>query len=636
MDHASAFIMGLALIIIATISVIIYFNNQKTRDQLDATLSDIVKQFNDSQFDAFKFDKKQQQEIQNLGSRVDEIKGMQIDLNDNIQSKYQEIRDQIKMVNGVSPEEIAQGIPYVKTGKLQLGDEYLLSGVGYDDNNPDGWLRLMDSEGTGFKGGVASGNLYVDDKSYLKNLEITGSVNASGMTRFKGADSDYNKGKQDTQFPGPSGYNTIGGDTRIHGSVDTLGVMNLNDELRFENVNFSKNGNSFDINLGATPMKITGTDGQLLQELTGTEVNFTNVIKAAKGVEASGFKTTNATIDDVGNIYAKSKVAIGVKPEETKDYMLHVNGGATGQFNTSFQNGNVQVALANNNGAGVRIETKTDNMNAESALAVYSADGELLSVKNTGAISIGRENSEPTIETRVNTPITRVKTYIDAWGSWDKNHDKTLVVGGNSKKVVIGNDENSGNDYAANRTPTSGVIVATNPTYVAKTVSVATKSDDVFPYESGVHATNVHATNVIGVGLTTGNGPKAYMTAQGEIYSASGTLSGSDRKLKQDIKAIGSNEFAKLGELKPVSYELKATPERRHYGFIAQEVAETYPELVSESVDGNKALNYNEFVPLVVGNLQNLNKTIPDRKKLCLGETCITEKDLKLLKSYMP
>lgn len=636
MDHVSAFVMGLSFIIIATMCIIIYFNNQKTTDQLNAALTDIVKQFNDNQFDAFKFDKKQQQDIQNLRSRVDEIKTTQTDLNNNIQNKYQEIRDQIKAVNGISPEDIAQGIPYVKTGKLQLGDEFLLSGMGNEQtsNVPDGWLRLMDTDDANFRGGIASGNLYVDDKSFLQGeVAIQGPVTMSDTTKFLGGTSEYNATHQPTQFPGPNGKNTIGGDTTIHGTLNALGPLTLNDGLHFENVAIT-NKKGFNIALNGSPMTIHGANGALLQEQNDSSMILKTQLKVPT-IQTTSIMTSNASLDNDGNIYAKSKISVGIPPSDTQDYMLHVHGGMPNTFNASFQNQGVQVAFANNAGTGMEI--RTDKTNTSNALSVYSAAGELLQIQNSGAISIGSSNAPATTETKINTPITRVKTYLDAWGDWDvnnKKYEKTLVIGGNSKKVVIGNSETSGNDYAVNLTPAKDVIVATNPTYVANKLNVATQPSDQYPYDSGIHTSHLLATRTIGAGLLNST-PRAYMNAQGEIYSATNTLSGSDSNLKQDIKPITKSEVNRVASLKPVSYELKANPSKRHFGFIAQDVEAVYPDLVSTAQDGNKALNYNEFVPLVVGNLQTLNKTIPTPTKLCLGETCVTEADLKLLKSYM-
>ncbi|MNX57065.1 hypothetical protein D3C86_878750 [compost metagenome] len=63
--------------------------------------------------------------------------------------------------------------------------------------------------------------------------------------------------------------------------------------------------------------------------------------------------------------------------------------------------------------------------------------------------------------------------------------------------------------------------------------------------------------------------------------SASDITHRSDRRLKKSIADLETSN----GRLRPVSYELKATGERR-VGFIAQEVAKVRPDAVRENADG--------------------------------------------------
>lgn len=45
----------------------------------------------------------------------------------------------------------------------------------------------------------------------------------------------------------------------------------------------------------------------------------------------------------------------------------------------------------------------------------------------------------------------------------------------------------------------------------------------------------------------------------------------------------------------------------KHYGLIAQELKEIYPNLVTESQDGYLAINYTEIIPLLIRSVQELN-----------------------------
>jgi hypothetical protein len=112
------------------------------------------------------------------------------------------------------------------------------------------------------------------------------------------------------------------------------------------------------------------------------------------------------------------------------------------------------------------------------------------------------------------------------------------------------------------------------------------------------------------------------------------TIYSSDRRLKANVTPI-SNQTSNLFRLNSVSYNLndaidksekaaqtetmdstKVISEplkhdnRIHYGFIAQEVREIYPELVYEDDEGMLGIDYVSFIPLLIEELKQQNKTI--------------------------
>jgi hypothetical protein len=103
------------------------------------------------------------------------------------------------------------------------------------------------------------------------------------------------------------------------------------------------------------------------------------------------------------------------------------------------------------------------------------------------------------------------------------------------------------------------------------------------------------------------------------------TLTESDRRLKENIETFKNKETAleKLMKLNPVSYNYKnnrpefgpisksdtgAAPQvidsslvnRKHFGFIAQELESVYPDLVYNNAEGVKSINYTELIPVLV------------------------------------
>ena len=130
----------------------------------------------------------------------------------------------------------------------------------------------------------------------------------------------------------------------------------------------------------------------------------------------------------------------------------------------------------------------------------------------------------------------------------------------------------------------------------------------------------------------------------GAIYTSS-VYTPSDYRLKSDIKSVSSScldkvldmnivEFKyKQREIEPIEAvenaqvsrlltaneedeeatwydEDKAFMKNKHYGLIAQELQEIYPDLVVEGDDGYLGVNYIEIIPLLVRSIQELNAKV--------------------------
>jgi len=55
--------------------------------------------------------------------------------------------------------------------------------------------------------------------------------------------------------------------------------------------------------------------------------------------------------------------------------------------------------------------------------------------------------------------------------------------------------------------------------------------------------------------------------------------------------------------------------ERKHIGFLAQELREIFPELVYEDNKGSLSIDYISLIPVLVGTIQELNKTTQEQGK---------------------
>ena len=105
----------------------------------------------------------------------------------------------------------------------------------------------------------------------------------------------------------------------------------------------------------------------------------------------------------------------------------------------------------------------------------------------------------------------------------------------------------------------------------------------------------------------------------------------SDYRFKENIRQLTDGSLNKLMDMNVVKYRLKnrqvdmgdtaktvyyAYPEdspilkKDHYGLIAQELREIYPELVEEGEDGYLSVNYIELIPILIKSIQELKAEV--------------------------
>ena len=115
--------------------------------------------------------------------------------------------------------------------------------------------------------------------------------------------------------------------------------------------------------------------------------------------------------------------------------------------------------------------------------------------------------------------------------------------------------------------------------------------------------------------------------------SASAFLMSSDYRLKDNIESIETGFADNLMKLNVVKYNLKQRTvnvgdtakvpinyytedgellQKTHFGLIAQELQEIYPDLVYEGGDGYLSVNYVEIIPLLIGTVQELKSKVDE------------------------
>jgi hypothetical protein len=101
-----------------------------------------------------------------------------------------------------------------------------------------------------------------------------------------------------------------------------------------------------------------------------------------------------------------------------------------------------------------------------------------------------------------------------------------------------------------------------------------------------------------------------------DLYVNGSIYNPSDKNLKQNIEPITDDKSNSIINLEPVKFNYKDDKEqRKHLGFIAQDVEKIYPELVTGSLNNVKSINYVEFIPLLVLKIQNQQKEIDELRE---------------------
>jgi len=92
----------------------------------------------------------------------------------------------------------------------------------------------------------------------------------------------------------------------------------------------------------------------------------------------------------------------------------------------------------------------------------------------------------------------------------------------------------------------------------------------------------------------------------GEIFAENGFLVRSDARSKTNIEEIHS-ALSGILSLVGVSYSYTNDDAEKRYGFIAQEVQKTYPDLVKEDSEGKLSVDYLGVIPILVEALKEIH-----------------------------
>lgn len=115
-----------------------------------------------------------------------------------------------------------------------------------------------------------------------------------------------------------------------------------------------------------------------------------------------------------------------------------------------------------------------------------------------------------------------------------------------------------------------------------------------------------------------------------DLYVNGSIYNPSDKNLKKNIKSI-EDKSSSIINLEPVEFNYKDDKtQKKHLGFIAQDVEKIYPELVTNNQNNLKSINYIELIPLLVLHIKKQQKEIDElRDNVNQLNNSIRESNLK-------
>lgn len=186
---------------------------------------------------------------------------------------------------------------------------------------------------------------------------------------------------------------------------------------------------------------------------------------------------------------------------------------------------------------------------------------------------------------------TEVNNLLAAKASSSHTHTIANIT---NLQIELNNKSNNGHTH---------VISAITGLQTQLDSKVNTSSISTLSVKNSDTVDNLHASSFMRSDTDTtctGTITCANLVSNGEVTSYS------DKRLKTDIRSLDNR-----GLLNPVVY---TKDNKRQIGFIAQEVQEHYPELVSEDANGYLSLNYQQLTAVLSSQINDLYSLIDELK----------------------
>jgi len=360
-----------------------------------------------------------------------------------------------------------------------------------------------------------------------------------------------------------------------------------------------------------------------------SDVRITAVIDTESGASVTGVACTFSVSKNITNppteamrIASSGNVGIGnVTPQSTLDV-----SGTVNIFNAG---GNGIVKLQGNSLNNIGVGTGLLS-------AATGSNNTSFGIASLNLISSGTSNTSIGYQSLTNITTQNYNTAVgDQALKGAVSHNNTAVgynalssfnglastINGNN--TAIGSSSLSGLTSGINNTAI-GYSAGSSITKFGNTTCIGAFSQPLSGNQIVLGTRNefVYVPDQLCIGnVNVGNGIINSVNAldiSGSVY-ASGSITGlsfnatSDYRMKNNIKILSKSKSIDI--LNPVEYDLSGG--LHDMGFLAHEVQEIFPFLVSGVKDGPKmqSLNYNGFIALLVKEIKDIKKRLADTEK---------------------
>jgi len=361
--------------------------------------------------------------------------------------------------------------------------------------------------------------------------------------------------------------------------------------------NVALGANALDANVGGTDNTAVGVDAlgtsasggqntavgaRALESSTGS---FGNTAVGANALSDNSQGSDNTAVGEgalANNTTASSNAALGVSA-------LYTN--TTGAYNVALGRDAMysNISGAENTAVGHSALTSSETTSFNTAVGAAALEN-VYGTSNTG---VGRRALWLASTGNANTAAGA--------GTLD-----ALTAGSNNVAVgtdALGEVTTASGNIGIGANAGSGLLTGSGNIYIG---SAAGTGGEASTIRIGALQSNTYLAGISGA--TSSSGIPVYVNAAGKLGTAT-----SSARFKEQIAPVGETQHARVQALRPVSFVYK--PEfddgarQIQYGLIAEEVAETFPELLVLDAEGRPlTVRYHLLTPLLLAEVQRLER----------------------------